>query len=169
MTINRIAGRSARLTAVLAVAAAACLLVAHGARAAEGDLNACGCRQTGQGLCVCEKKSKCGCAGECEPKGCEERRAKQIEKEIQAETKKAEDASRRQNRTPPKKSAGDEEETTSGARGTTTARGPKMTAAQRKDLARLLASYLAEHPDEGSRTIEQVREALKAEATSHRK
>src|SRR3982751_6516849 len=82
-----------------ALAAASLLLAGPGARntrAAEDGLNACGCRQSAQGLCVCEKKSKCGCPGECEPKGCEERRAKQLEKEIQAETKKAEEASRRQ-------------------------------------------------------------------------
>lgn len=57
--------------------------------------NACGCYQDATGACYCGKKSKCGCPGECEPKGCEEKRAKELEKEIQAETKRAQEADRK--------------------------------------------------------------------------
>ena len=143
--------------ATAALAAALTLSFAGPARAAEGDLNACGCRQTGQGLCTCEKKSKCGCPGECEPKGCEEKRAKQLEKEIQAETKKAEEASRRQSQAG-RKGRGGEDDT--GPAADTTERSaaarpaPKMTAAQKKDLARLLGLYLADHPDQGATSVE---------------
>ena len=56
------------------------------------DRNACGCYQTDGGSCYCDKKSKCGCPGECEPKGCEEKRQKQMDKEIHAETKRAQDS-----------------------------------------------------------------------------
>ena len=59
------------------------------AAAADDGLNACGCRQGSSGACYCEKKSHCGCPGECEPKGCEEKRAKQLDKEVQEETRKA--------------------------------------------------------------------------------
>src|SRR3954470_19056389 len=154
MTSIRI-GPVSVVAAAVALTAALTLSFAGAARAADGDLNACGCRQTGQGFCTCEKKSKCGCPGECEPKGCEEKRAKQLEKEIQAETKKAEEASRRQNRAGAHGSddqAGPSDE--AGGRGAPSRpapqnaqkNAPKMTAAQKKDLARLLGLYLAEHP-----------------------
>lgn len=52
-------------------------------------LNACGCYRDDSGVCFCEKKSKCGCEGECEPKGCEEKRAKEREKELENEVKLA--------------------------------------------------------------------------------
>src|SRR5262245_47266150 len=86
--------------ALMAASAIGTLVVAllSGATTAHAApaLNACGCREGAPGQCICEKKSHCGCPGECEPKGCEEKRAKQLEKEIQAETKKAEEAQRRQ-------------------------------------------------------------------------
>ena len=63
---------------------------------AAGPANACGCYSTGAGACLCSKKAKCGCAGECEPKGCDEKRQKEIEREITAETKKAAEADRKQ-------------------------------------------------------------------------
>lgn len=77
--------------------------------------NACGCYQDGTGACYCGKKAKCGCPGECEPRGCEEKRAKELEKEIQAETKRAQEADRkhREARAPkeePKKKATEVEE-----------------------------------------------------------
>jgi hypothetical protein len=164
--------RASILAGALAMAGFALAgFTARDAAAAEEGLNACGCRQSAQGLCVCEKKSKCGCPGECEPNGCEERRAKQMEKEIQAETKKAEDAARKQNRshTDSDDQGGDEATPkSSAARGSKAAGASKsaavpkstvskMTAAQKKDLARLLGLYLAEHPNDGDRPIEQVR------------
>ena len=138
------------------------------AMAAEAGLNACGCRGDSIGSCYCEKKSHCGCPGECEPKGCEERRAKQMDKEVQAETRKAEEAARRQRA---RQSASENE--TSGTqvhRGEDRGedRGPertaaapkvkivKMTPTQRRDLARLIRLYLAEHPDQRGKAIDQV-------------
>jgi hypothetical protein len=63
------------------------------------EVNACGCYQDTAGACFCGSsgtKGKCGCPGECEPKGCEEKRAKQMQKEIAAETKKAAEADKKQ-------------------------------------------------------------------------
>jgi hypothetical protein len=54
-------------------------------------LNACGCYHKGN-ACVCtDKKAKCDCPEDCEPVGCEEKRQKEIEREIAAETKKAQE------------------------------------------------------------------------------
>lgn len=60
------------------------------------DVNACGCYKDGAGACLCGKKGKCACPGDCEPKGCEEKRNKEIEKEVAAETKKAHEADKKQ-------------------------------------------------------------------------
>jgi hypothetical protein len=127
------------------------------AAAADDGLNACGCRQGGSGVCYCEKKSHCGCPGECEPKGCEEKRAKQMEKEVQEETRKAEDAQRRQ-----RARQETEEEAPPPRRVEREPPAPpkvkivKMTPAQKHDLARLIKVYLAEHPDQGARPIGEV-------------
>ena len=51
--------------------------------------NACGCYRDDSGVCFCEKKSKCGCEGECEPKGCDDKRAKERAKELENEVKLA--------------------------------------------------------------------------------
>jgi hypothetical protein len=68
------------------------------ATAAKGKLppgqtvNACGCYRTESGSCVCtDKKGKCECPGECEPVGCGEKRDKEIEREMAAEIKRAQD------------------------------------------------------------------------------
>jgi hypothetical protein len=131
------------------------------AYAAEDGLNACGCRPSTAGLCTCEKKSRCGCPGECEPKGCEERRAKQMEKEIQAETRKAEaaEAGRRQHPRSDDTDQGPEppQTTVRETKPPAPRRTVKMTATQKRDLARLIGAYLAEHPDQGDRAIDQVR------------
>ena len=138
------------------------------AQAAEDGLNACGCRQgASQGMCYCEKKSHCGCPGECEPQGCEERRSKQMEKEIQAETRKAEEAARRQRPRESDESSG-ERDSDRDRRAGGEAAGPiepaarkvrvvKMTPAQKRDLARLISAYLAEHPDQANRPLDEVR------------
>jgi hypothetical protein len=60
------------------------------------NVNACGCYKDGAGACLCGKKGKCACPGECEPKGCEEKRNKEIDKEVAAETKKAHEADKKQ-------------------------------------------------------------------------
>src|ERR1022692_4750406 len=61
-----------------------------GGSACAATPNKCGCYKDTAGTCFCAKKGKCGCPGDCEPKGCEEQRDKEIQKEIEAETKKAE-------------------------------------------------------------------------------
>jgi hypothetical protein len=61
------------------------------------ELNACGCYQLGDGSCKCVKKSKCGCAGECEPAGCEEKRRKEQEREAQEEVKRQQDTEKKRN------------------------------------------------------------------------
>jgi hypothetical protein len=60
------------------------------------DVNACGCYKDTAGACFCGRKGKCSCPGDCEPKGCEEKRAKEMQKEINAETKKAAEADKKQ-------------------------------------------------------------------------
>jgi hypothetical protein len=60
------------------------------------SVNACGCYRDTKGGCVCtDKKAKCECAGECEPVGCSEKRDKEMEREIAAEVKRAQDDEKR--------------------------------------------------------------------------
>jgi hypothetical protein len=60
------------------------------------SVNACGCYHDAQGGCVCtDKKGKCECPGECEPVGCGEKRDKEIEREMAAEIKRAQDDEKR--------------------------------------------------------------------------
>jgi hypothetical protein len=178
--------RSRTFLALLAVGAMG-IIGAIGAQPADAAnaFNACGCREGAPGQCVCEKKSRCGCPGECEPKGCEEKRAKQLEKEIQVETKKAEEAQRRQ-RVRQEKSTDDSNESSPAARkdnrdrngdnGADESSGGaqnnqkkppkeprivKMTPAQKRDLGKLLGAYLAEHPGEGNTTVDQVQAQLR--------
>ncbi len=118
------------------------------------DRNKCGCYKDGAGLCYCDKKAKCGCPGDCEPKGCEEQREKELQKEIDAETKKAADSDHERKRPahPDEQTASDDEDRP--------ARAPaarKMSAAQAKQLAKLLDLYLSDHPDARGRSIEDVR------------
>jgi hypothetical protein len=124
---------------------------ANAARAAEPAeaMNACGCREGSAGLCYCDRNAKCGCPGECEPKGCEEKRDKQLDREIELETKKAEGAA--QKKTPVDSYEGGAPPP---ARPTVAPKGKsqtppthRMTAAERSALKRLLDVYLAEHPD----------------------
>jgi len=127
------------------------------AAAAEDGLNACGCRQGSSGACYCEKKSHCGCPGECEHKGCEEKRAKQMEKEVQEETRKAEEAEHRQ-----RARQATEQEAPPPRRVEREPPAPpkvkivKMTPAQKRDLGRLIKAYLAEHPDQRAKPIGEV-------------
>jgi hypothetical protein len=126
------------------------LVVSLGGSAAGEPRNKCGCYKDGAGTCFCDKKAKCGCPGDCEPKGCEEARDRELQKEIDAETKKAaagshhkassESDSDKEESAPPKSSG-----------------GHKMTAAQSKQLAKLLDLYLSDHPDARGRSIEEVR------------
>ena len=56
------------------------LLLVSGGRAAAAEKNKCGCYKDGAGTCFCDKKAKCGCPGDCEPKGCDEKREQQMKK-----------------------------------------------------------------------------------------
>ena len=151
---------------------------AGGARAA--DKNKCGCYKDGAGTCFCDKKAKCGCPGDCEPKGCEQAREKQIQKEIEAETKKAAEADRKHATVSTKSSGGSSKgaatEKKSGDDGAARLRGilraagafvgaepaagRKLTPAQAKQLVKLLDAYFAENPDARTRNVEEVRNQL---------
>jgi hypothetical protein len=91
-------------------------------RAAGAPVNACGCYRDTSGSCFCGKKSKCDCPGDCEPKGCEEKRAKEIEKEVELETRRAREIEKKQRDEEAEKqrraeAAANEEEGASGASG----------------------------------------------------
>src|SRR6476619_6727976 len=140
------------------------LVLLLGGGAATAAANKCGCtRNESNNTCSCSKAAKCGCPGDCEPKGCEEKREAQMKKEIEAETKKAAEADRKH-----KASAGSEGKMVSasarkdddGDNGKSEAAGPKMSAAQTKQLAKLLDSYLKAHPDARSRNAEELRNEL---------
>ncbi|HEY0706135.1 MAG TPA: hypothetical protein VGG33_05025 [Polyangia bacterium] len=59
--------------------------------------NACGCYEDSAGVCHCAKKNKCGCPGECEPAGCEQKRQKQLEKETSEELKRQQSEDKKRN------------------------------------------------------------------------
>jgi hypothetical protein len=124
--------------------------------------NKCGCtRNESNNTCSCSKGAKCGCPGDCEPKGCEEKREAQMKKEIDAETKKAAEADKKH------KAASGGETRTASARESNgdngkpaRATGPKMPQAQVKQLAKLLDSYLKANPDARSKNAEELRNQL---------
>ena len=123
-----------------------------GAVGAAPARNDCGCYKDGA-TCFCDKKAKCGCPGDCEPKGCEEQRDKALQKEIDAETKKAAASGHR--------TSGGSEESAKAKREESAAPKAasvhKMTPAQSKQLSKLLDAYLAEHPEARGRSVEDVR------------
>ena len=142
----------------IAIGLAALISLSGGRAGAEASPNKCGCYKDSAGTCYCAKKGKCGCPGDCEPKGCEAQRDKEIQKEIDAETKKAEASES-------KRSAGDEDGDNGDSRAKAErepakpapAAHPKLSAAQAKQLAKLLDLYLADHPDARGKPIEDVR------------
>jgi hypothetical protein len=111
--------------------------------------NACGCYRDSSGACFCGKKGKCACPGECEPKGCEEKRAKELDKEIAAETKKAASGHVSKDKESASEDGGGKKE-----------KAVHMAPAKKKELLHLLDAYLAEHPDGGSQTINDVKRTL---------
>jgi hypothetical protein len=54
-------------------------------------LNACGCYRTGESCMCTNKNARCDCPGDCEPVGCDEKRQKEMDREVAAEVKRAED------------------------------------------------------------------------------
>lgn len=129
------------------------LVVSIAGRSAAADRNKCGCYKDDAGTCYCDKKAKCGCPGECEPKGCEEARNKELQKEIDAETKKAAAGGH-------KKASGEAESAREEKDSAPAKASHKMTAAQSKQLAKLLELYINDHPDARGRSIEDVRSDL---------
>jgi hypothetical protein len=119
------------------------------------DKNKCGCYKDDGGGCFCDKKAKCGCPGDCEPKGCDEARDKQIKKEIEAETKKAAQADRGH------ASSDRNEDNARASREPKAASATgKLTPAQAKELVKLLDLYFAGNPDARTRNVEEVRKDL---------
>jgi hypothetical protein len=140
------------------------LVLAIGGGTAVAEKNKCGCtRNESNNTCSCAKGAKCGCPGDCEPKGCEEKREQQMKREIEAETKKAAEADRKH-----KASSGSETKTVSakmdksnGDNGKAeAASGAKLSAAQTKQLGKLLDGYLKQHPDARSKNAEELRNEL---------
>jgi hypothetical protein len=122
-----------------------------GAVGAAPARNNCGCYKDGA-TCFCDKKAKCGCPGDCEPKGCEEQRDKELQKEIDAETKKAAASGHKSTASGDESSKAKKEESPAPKPS-----GHKMTAAQSKQLAKLLDVYLGDHPEARGKSIEDVR------------
>src|SRR5262245_60304395 len=59
-------------------------------------VNACRCYRKARGACSCtDKKGKCECPGECEPVGCDAKREKEMEREMAAEVKRAQEDEKR--------------------------------------------------------------------------
>jgi len=122
---------------------------------ADNKPNACGCYRDSSGSCFCGKKGKCACPGECEPKGCEEKRAKELDREIAAETKKATAGH------VVKEKASLPKDDDAGAKVDKKAdKAAHMTPAKKKELLRLLDAYLVEHPDRSNQTISDVQRSL---------
>ena len=136
-----------------------------GAGPAAAAPNKCGCTlNESNNSCTCSKAAKCGCPGECEPKGCEEKREAQRKKEIDAETKKAAEADKKH-----KAAGGGGELKTASAKETSgdngkpakaTPAGPKMPAAQVKQLGKLLDTSLKSNPEARSKNAEELRNEL---------
>lgn len=136
-----------------------------GAGPAAAATNKCGCTlNESNNTCTCSKAAKCGCPGECEPKGCEAKREAQRKKEIDAETKKAAEADKKHKAAggggelktaSAKESSGD-----NGKAEKATPAGAKMPTAQVKQLAKLLDSYLKSNPEARSKSAEELRNEL---------
>jgi hypothetical protein len=131
----------------------AAMLAVGAPRASAQDRNKCGCYQEGSS-CYCDKGAKCGCPGECEPKGCEEQRNRELQREIEKETKKAESGQKQ-----PEPGAGDEGR---GSERRAPARPAKrrLSPAEGRQLAKLIDLFLADHPEARGESIEQVRNDL---------
>jgi hypothetical protein len=154
--------RAALIGAVASLVVGSVALRPRTAAAEAGNRNACGCYKDGDS-CYCDKKARCGCPGECEPKGCEEKRARELEKEVQAETKRAQESER-------KHGGGDQDEAEAPARPPAAkpvlkkVAARKLSAQQRRELSRLLDLYVGEHPDDAGRSLRDVQRDLAGDA-----
>ena len=110
--------------------------------AVAANTNACGCYGDSATGCYCNKNAKCGCPGECEPKGCEAQRQKQFDREIQIETRKAAEAARKR---------GGKEAAEPAASGRVKKAGGGISESQKRELSHLLTLYLTERPDDRSK------------------
>jgi len=126
--------------------------------ASEEERNHCGCYRDTSGACFCQKKALCGCPGECEPRGCEEKREKDLQKEIQAETKKAEESGRRH------EASKDDESVLQDAASQPKppSAHPRISPAQAKQLVKLLDLYLSTHPGAAGKSLQDVRGEISA-------
>jgi hypothetical protein len=163
-SVKRRLGRRARATSLAVAAfALATLLVTWLARpgsASAEERNRCGCYRDGAGACFCEKKATCGCPGECEPRGCEDKRDKELQKQIQEETKRAEEASRKDATSRDDESEAAAASTQRTSTSTSTPARQKLTPAQAKQLAKLLDLYLTAHPEAAQKNLEEVHQDL---------
>jgi hypothetical protein len=146
------------MVTTLALAAGIIVLAAGvpSAGATKRPLNACGCYGEGNN-CICERKAKCGCPGECEPKGCEAARQKQLQKEIEAETKKAKEAEEKANASAEGKDKAAEEAEKAAEKKPAV---KPMSVAAKKQFKKLLEAYLAEHPEAQNKMLSEVRAEL---------
>lgn len=152
---SRVHWLSTLVAAALVCGAAFVAGASNASAAPEGSPNACGCYSDSSGSCYCGKKTKCGCPGECEPKGCEDKRQKQLEKEIAAETKKATSGQGAAKATKEKAHEAEASDESAAKK-----KAKPLSASQKKELAKLLDAYLAEHPEGKSQTITEVRGVL---------
>jgi hypothetical protein len=137
------------------------LLLVSAGRATAAEKNSCGCYKDGAGTCFCDKKAKCGCPGDCEPKGCDEKREQQMKKEIDAETRKAAEADRRHKSTTLQvKAESSDKPDKADAPAKPEPAGKKLSAAELKQLSKLLDGYLRQHPDARTRNAEELRNEL---------
>jgi len=133
------------------------------ARAEKRPVNACGCSGEGDS-CICQKTAKCGCPGECEPKGCEVERQKQLQKEIDVETKRAKEDEKARSRPKDRPKSDDDgsDSATSdkGGKGEQKSAVRPMNVKDRKQFLKLLEAYLAEHPEAANKMLSEVRSEL---------
>jgi hypothetical protein len=128
------------------------------ARAEKRPLNACGCSGEGDS-CICERKAKCGCPGECEPKGCEAERQKQLQKEIDAEVKRAKEDEKARSK-PKEEAKADDDSGSDSDKGGKKPTVRLLTSSQKKQFLKLLEAYLAEHPEAATKMLSEVRSEL---------
>lgn len=133
--------------------------------AAAANTNACGCYGDSVTGCYCNKYAKCGCPGECEPKGCEAQRQKQFDREIQLETRKAAETARKRGGKAGGETAGSESATPAASGRAKRERG-EMTGSQKRELSRLLNLYLAERPGDRNKNAGDVLSDLTHEEKS---